>query len=205
LSDNGTGELPSPADEACVLPELTLQVTPTLNSDYPDFHTTSRDRLPAANTLDSISTSRLGMAIRKQEFYEGAALHRLARSGDITSLRYEPPLFILNDRILVLLKYSTRSRSPWGFTFMPEEQVLLAERARAETDQIIIGLICGADGVAAFRYEEYIQIARDTGKAIHISCYRYHREHYEVNGPDGTLARKIAPGDWQRVVTRNGQ
>jgi hypothetical protein len=139
------------------------------------------------------------MAIRKQEFYEGAALHRLARSGEITSLRYEPPLFILNNRFLVLLKYSTRSRSPWGFTFMPEEQVLL--EGKATTGEVIIGLICGSDGVAAFTYGEYTQIADSAGKAIHISCYRYHREHYEVNGPAGALARKIAPGDWQRILS----
>src|SRR5438309_6815662 len=41
------------------------------------------------------------MAIKKQEFYEGAALHLLARSGGITSIRYDPPLFIVNNRLLV--------------------------------------------------------------------------------------------------------
>ena len=52
------------------------------------------------------------MAIKKQEFYEGAALHLLARAGGITSLRYEAPLFLLNNRLLVHLKYSTKGRSP---------------------------------------------------------------------------------------------
>jgi hypothetical protein len=139
------------------------------------------------------------MTIRKQEFYEGAALHRLARNGAITSLRYEPPLFILNDRLLVLLKYSTRGRSPWGFTFMPDEQVLLEEKAK--TAELVIGLICGSDGVAAFPYTEFSVIAQRAARSIHVSCYRVHREHYEVNGPAGTLGRKIAPGDWQRILS----
>ena len=48
------------------------------------------------------------MAIQKQEFYEGAALHLVARSGHVTSVRYDPPFFFLNDRMRVLLKYSTK-------------------------------------------------------------------------------------------------
>lgn len=34
------------------------------------------------------------MAIKKQEFYEGAALHLLARSGGISNIRYETPFFL---------------------------------------------------------------------------------------------------------------
>ena len=88
------------------------------------------------------------MGIQKQEFYEGAALHLLARSGRITALRYDPPFFMLNNHLLVLLKYSTRGRSPWGFTFTPDEQALL--KAGGVKSRIVIGLVCGADGVAAF-------------------------------------------------------
>ena len=140
------------------------------------------------------------MAIKKQEFYEGAALHLLARNGSITSIRYEPPLFVVNNHLLVLLKYSTKGRSPWGFTFMPDEQVLLHNRA-AES-KIVIGLICGADGVAAFSYDEYRKVAAPRRSAIHIACYRKHGEHYEVNGPDVTLDGKVAPSDWQRILER---
>src|SRR5262245_44539299 len=126
------------------------------------------------------------MGIKKQEFYEGAALHLLARSGEITSIRYEPPLFILNRDLLVLLKYSTKGRSPWGFTFVPEEQTLL--EARSTDSKIIIGLICGADGIAAFDYGGFRSVASvPRTSAVHIACYRDHGKHYEVSGPEGTL------------------
>ena len=138
------------------------------------------------------------MAIKKQEFYEGAALHLLIRGGNVTSIRYDPPLFLVNKRLLVLLKYSTRGRSPWGFTFMPDEQVLL--RDRASEFKIVIGLICGGDGVAAFTYDDYRTVSATRKSAVHIACYRRHGEHYEVNGPDGTLARKVAPSNWQRIL-----
>jgi len=141
---------------------------------------------------------RLG--IKKQEFYEGAALHLLVRSGKIQSIRYASPLFVVNDRLLILLKYSTKGRSPWGFTFMPDEQVLLQERA-AES-QIVIGLICGADGVAAFPYDSYRSVAAQRTSAIHISCYRNHGEYYEVNGPDGKLGGKVAPSNWLKILER---
>jgi hypothetical protein len=137
------------------------------------------------------------MAIKKQEFYEGAALHLLARNGTIRSIRYDAPLFRVNDEILVLLKYSTKGRSPWAFTFTTDEQRLL-ETVSAK--KIVIGLVCGADGVASFTYNEYKGIAGSRSSAVHIACYRGHGEHYEVSGPEGTLDWKIAPSNWQKIL-----
>jgi hypothetical protein len=138
------------------------------------------------------------MAIKKQEFYEGAALHILARNGRITGIKYEPPLFLVNNHLLVLLKYSTKGRSPWGFTFVPDEQLLLYKRG--VESKIVIGLISGADGVAAFTFEAYSKIAALRDSSIHVACYRKHGEHYEVNGPDGTFERKVSPSNWQRIL-----
>ena len=140
------------------------------------------------------------MAIKKQEFYEGAALHLLARTSGIASVRYEAPFFLLNDYLLVYLKYSTRGRSPWGFTFMPEEQVLL--QLKASTFNVLIGLICGADGVAALRFDAYRSVAAVRNSAVHVSCYRQHGEHYEINGPDGRLDEKIPPSNWRKILER---
>jgi hypothetical protein len=140
------------------------------------------------------------MAIKKQEFYEGAALHLLARTGGIMSIQYEAPFFVLNNQLLVHLKYSTRGRSPWGFTFTEDEQTLLQNRA--SEFKTVIGLICGADGVAAFTYDAFLRVAAPRKSAIHIACYRQHGEHYEVNGPDGMLDGKVAPSNWQRILER---
>lgn len=138
------------------------------------------------------------MAIKKQEFYEGAALHLVARSGLLTSVSYDAPFFLFNNQLSVLLKYCTKNRSPWGFTFTPDEQSLLS--ARASKFRTAIALVCGADGVAAFSYEKYASVATPRKGPIHISCYRPHGAHYEVNGPDGALAKKVAPSSWQRIL-----
>jgi hypothetical protein len=138
------------------------------------------------------------MAIKKQEFYEGAALHLLARTGRITSICYEAPFFLLNQHLLALLKYSTKGRSPWGFTFTPDEQEIL--RARASDSTIIVALICGSDGIAAFSYDNYMQMVVPRDAAVHIACYRQHGEHYEVYGPDGRINGKISPSNWKRIL-----
>ncbi len=147
-----------------------------------------------------ISSGKSKMPIKKQEFYEGAALHQLSRSGGIRGLRYEPPFFILNNLLSVCLKYSTKGRSPWGFTFTPDEQSLL--RNRAKRRDLIIGLICGPDGIAAISYEDYRKIAPLRNYSIPVSCYRKHGEHYGVFGPDGELERKIPPSLWQRILEK---
>lgn len=141
------------------------------------------------------------MPIQKQEFYEGAALHLLARAGLISGIRYESPFFAFNDEHFALLKFCARSRSPWGFTFTPEEQRQLHSRARQSS--VTVALICGADGIAAVGYEAYATIAPSKSTSLHIACYRAHGEHYEVNGPDGTLPKKIAPSHWQRILQRS--
>lgn len=137
------------------------------------------------------------MSIKKQEFYEGAALHQLACANSATKVCADPPFFLLDDRVLALLKYSTRNRSPWGFTFSPAEQQLLEQRAGSK---LILALICGSDGVAAVNYDSYRTIASPRDRSIHIACYRRRGEHYEVSGPDGILVGKISPSRWRQIL-----
>jgi hypothetical protein len=140
------------------------------------------------------------MTIKKQEFYEGAALHLLASTERIVGIMYRPPFFVLNGRIFLMLKYSTRGRSPWGFTFTESERARLEKVLVKDSKRTIkIGLICGADGIVALDYDEFLKITGPRTAAVHVSCYRKHGEYYEVNGPDGTLDRKVPPSNWQKL------
>ena len=141
------------------------------------------------------------MGIQKQEFYEGAALHQLIRASSGTmSIVYAPPLFVIDGGLQVHLKYSTGKRSPWGFTFMPDEQLLLQQHSQKM--RLVIGLVCGADGVVALPYEDYVRVAQVKNIALRVSCRRNHREHFEVGGPDGTLPSKVAPSEWIRLLEK---
>src|SRR5262245_49032241 len=117
------------------------------------------------------------MPLKKQEFYEGAALHLLVRSGRIERLTYSQPFFHLNEDCAVLLKYSTKGRSPWAFTFMPDEQAALVQMAAKK--RTVVALVCGSDGVASFSFEELQTISNPLRVAFHVACYRQHGQHYE--------------------------
>jgi hypothetical protein len=140
------------------------------------------------------------VAIRKQDFYEGAALNLIAKTGGIAGIINHSPFYIINGRISVLLKYSTKGRSPWRFSVSENEQAQL--RKRSQKTDVSIGLVCGSDGVVALGYDLFQSIASPRDGAIHLACYRDHGEHYDVSGPDGRLRKKIAPSSWQRILDR---
>jgi hypothetical protein len=152
-----------------------------------------------SRTPHNIADLSAYMAIQKHEFYEGAALHQLIRSCGGATISYVSPFFQLNDRVRVYLKYSTGVRSPWGFTFMPEEQRLLTSGPGRLP--IVIGLVCGSDGVATVTSELFLSIVRPRDVAIRVACARRHREHFEVSGPDGAAPGKIPPSNWQRLLS----
>jgi hypothetical protein len=140
------------------------------------------------------------MGIQKQEFYEGAALHQIIRRANGTRITYAAPLFVVDDIVQLHLKYSTAIRSPWSFTFTPDEQAVL--HGRASDMPLVIGLICGADGIATVSFDNFMKIAGQRKTAVRVACYRRHREHFEVSGPDGTIPGKIPPSSWQRLLTK---
>lgn len=140
------------------------------------------------------------MAIQKQEFYEGAALLRLLASVEKATVQYKHPMFVLGGALHVYVKYSTKGRSPWAFTFVETEQPVL-ENAAIQ-GRLIIGLVCGHDGIVALPFDEFRSIAPLDKATAHIGCFRRHREHYEVSGPAGVLPRKIPPSDWNRLLDR---
>jgi hypothetical protein len=139
------------------------------------------------------------MGIKQQEFYEGAALHLLARTQEISGIFFDSPFFILNGRLLVLLKYSTKNGSRWDFSFSVNEQERLHQKAAKFEAKI--GLICGSDGVASFDYDEYLTIASTRPTPIYIACSRNQSGFYVIGGPDGMLGRAIVPSQWQKVLT----
>lgn len=142
------------------------------------------------------------MAIQRLEFYEGAALHRLIRSLGEVRLRVDRGGFILDERLCIYFKYRTRTRSPWTFTFSANERKLITSHAM--TMRVVVGLVCGSDGVAALEYHDFAAVAGDGDSQIAISCSRGYDEHYAVGGPATELSRKIAPSAWGRLLAKKG-
>jgi|SRR6185312_90100 len=139
------------------------------------------------------------MSIRKEEFYEGAALLHLICGARRLQIEFTRPFYLIDSRIRLYLKYSTRVRSPWGFTFMEREQRLLEKASQAQ--HLVLGLVCGHDGIVSLPYDDYLAIAPIEGTAFRIACDRRHRERYEVRGPNAVLERKISPSEWPRLFS----
>lgn len=141
------------------------------------------------------------MPIGKHEFYEGAALHQLLRSDDFQSLVYDAPFFVVNGSASIHLKHCTKIRGPWQFTFGPHEQQVLESRGVA--CRLFLGLVCGADGIAAISYGQFAQIAPPSAASVAVACRRRYNEHYAISGPAGELSRKVPPSLWQRIPGPN--
>jgi hypothetical protein len=140
------------------------------------------------------------VAIQKQEFYEGAALRRLVIYSPSITLAFSPPFYIANQRLALYIKYSTKARTPWGFSFSAAEYTRLLQQAN--TTPVVIGCVCGGDGVATISLDELTELQASTTGGLYVSFKRPHRSHYVVSGPSGTLAHSVAPSDWQNLLVR---
>jgi len=59
--------------------------------------------------------------IDKADFYHGAALAMALNDVRCLDVARCPPGYLVNDQVLAIIKYTTKSRSPWQFTFTTED------------------------------------------------------------------------------------
>jgi hypothetical protein len=135
--------------------------------------------------------------IDKQEYYHGAAIIRLFEDGRFNTIAKHTLGYIVNSKVLILLKYSTKSRTPWRFTFTLDEMVQI-ENYIKQNDRIVIALVCGGDGVCAIHAKELFNILGDNPGWISVK--RNFNEQYGVAGHYGRLERKISFQRWPSII-----
>ena len=138
------------------------------------------------------------MTIKKQHFYEGAALYQLILTNKVGRVTYAHPFFIINDKYAILLKYSTSKDSPWSFVFTPFE----LQKIDSPTHEFryLMGLVCGSDGVVALSVKQFNQVANVKGDTMRIGCHRKFDEQYRIVGPAGTLPKRISRNAWIKLL-----
>ncbi len=134
--------------------------------------------------------------IDKQEYYHGAAMVRVLDDPRCREVRRHDIGYSVNGAALAFLKYSTKARSPWRFTFNAEE-IRRLESGRDGT-RVVVGLVCGGDGICSVTWEEATSLLGS--RAGWISVQRGFHERYAVAGPAEELARKIPRGRWPGIV-----
>jgi hypothetical protein len=136
--------------------------------------------------------------IDKTDYYHGAALvHLLNDDRCLSLLKRESLGYVVNADIFVLLKYTSKARTPWSFTFDLED-IERCYRMAEEYKKVVLGLICGGDGVCALSWEKGSDLLGNNAGRIAVA--RKHNHSYSVWGTAGELKRKVSVSSWPRVL-----
>jgi len=139
--------------------------------------------------------------IKEFEFFHGLVFARILH-GSQRPLSIKPfpsttnASYVINDKVGIYIKYSSKRMTPWRFTFKKEHQEEI-ELMKKDLKEVFLLLVCNDDGIVCLSYEELKQILDDQHDSIEwISATRHKREMYAVKGSDGKLGFKIGPNDF---------
>jgi hypothetical protein len=135
--------------------------------------------------------------IEKLEFYHGAALVRVIEDPRCESIAKHKCGYRVNESGILAIKYSTKARSPWGFTFSAED-ISRFSAATKESGDCAIALVCGGDGVCALSWTIVSALLADSPGRI--AAKRGFAGCYAVSGPAGNLKGKVAMNRWPAIV-----
>ncbi len=144
------------------------------------------------------------MALNEYEFFNGVVLNRLIRKGKPIKIDIFPTSgnnsFMINDKVGLFLKYSTKKISPWRFSFTREHQEEMKIMKDLLSDVYLV-LICGKDGIACIEYEELKIVLDEYFEDVEwVSASRLKREQYSIKGSNGKLDFKIADSDFPKKI-----
>jgi hypothetical protein len=154
--------------------------------------------------------------INDQEFLHGAAFLRLIENGDFITIRHlsdlQLSLYLVQSQgcnAAVLMKLSTKPKSPWPFLFTEQEAEAIEELSRQQTGlKIYFALICHKDGICCLSRDRLLNVL-DDGSSLarqRISVSRPRSGSYHVVGPERRrLGRTVAQSDWPRILFQNSE
>lgn len=131
--------------------------------------------------------------IDKLHYYHGAAIVSLLENENFSVSRKGLLGYVVNNKVFIFVKYTTKSRSPWRFSF-DQEDIDRCSKMAAEYNSVVIGLVCGGDGICAINWSEAQMLLGV--KPGWISTKRKHNESYGVAGSASKFKGKIPIGRW---------
>lgn len=149
--------------------------------------------------------------IRDQELLHGAALIRLLDAGEPVTVSkaatIHPSVYAAeagDRRVTLLVKLSTKKKSPWQFTFTEGEGAALAALAEEYPDhKRLLVFVCHLDGVCCLPHDRLGELIDDPfapgGQAVSVT--RTEGKSYRLTGPGRLRLRgTIRVSDWPRLV-----
>jgi hypothetical protein len=134
--------------------------------------------------------------INEFEIYHGIAFSRILHGAkaEVSFSSYrddDNSTYILNGKVGLYIKYSTKRLSPWRFSFTKDQQENFIE-LREKFKNAFLALVCQKDGVVLLSFDEVRQILDEKIDAVEwISVSRGKGKMYSVKGSDGELEFKI--------------
>ncbi|MBI1423342.1 MAG: hypothetical protein GC149_07740 [Gammaproteobacteria bacterium] len=107
--------------------------------------------------------------------------------------------YFINDILPIYIKYSTSRRGPWVFNFHQGQQEF-QESLYKEYKECIMVFICGKDGIAALRHDDFRKILDNEFDVQEtVTIRRKHNEMYKVRGKNGALERRISRSSFEDI------
>lgn len=102
--------------------------------------------------------------------------------------------FVVNGRIGVYMKHSSKRMSPWRFTFTIEQAADLLDLEHKFPDSFVV-FVCGTDGLVTVSFADlHTIVSFEESENAWVSISRPPRNQYEVAGNRGELPNKVARG-----------
>ncbi|MBY0110576.1 hypothetical protein K2Y00_01015 [Patescibacteria group bacterium] len=136
--------------------------------------------------------------IDKSQYYHGAAIMSLLQDKNLSLTRKGLLGYVVNNKVFAFFKYRTNPRTPWIFIF-DQEDVERCSAMNLEYEGVIVGLICGGDGVCWITWKEASELL--DLKPGRITLRRKHGESYGVFGQVMNLKRKIPVSRWATIIS----
>jgi hypothetical protein len=138
--------------------------------------------------------------IDQYELYQGIALREIIRHAN-PSVSIKPfkrrgrvNAFVLNGRIGIFIKHSSKRLSPWQFTFKREHKAEV-RRLQKKFPQSYLVLVCGMDGLVTVDAETLQNLIDAKSRAqAWVRIDRKPRCPYYVTGSCSENMKKLAAG-----------
>jgi hypothetical protein len=134
------------------------------------------------------------------EFYQGVVLRNLIVNANYSAIirpfvkEGRISAFVVNARIGVFVKHSTKRISPWRFTFTLDQVSDLLDLESKFFDSFVV-FVCGDDGLVTLDVGSLHQIVTfDDAEKAWVAVERKPRSQYSVWGNRAELQYKIANG-----------
>ena len=143
--------------------------------------------------------------IKEFEFFHGVVFARILHyAGESVSIKPYPTQdnssYVINDRVGIYIKYSSKRLTPWRFSFLKRHQDEITEM-KNKFEEVFLLLVCNNDGVVVLSFKELSIILNDVHEEIEwVSVVRNKREMYTVRGSDGELKFKIGRNEFPHKI-----